>query len=339
MINNKLLHNLKVMNPGVPPVVGIEEAFLPQDGANLDSWFYIGRCKKDGRDLNFLLHFILIGADGMYGINTFFSCQNKVTGFFSEIDAFIPLDGHVGVEDGVLRIATHIGSVEGNMDAMHLKASNEGGSVDVVVQPRGFVVNNGGTGYYPILTLKDNFQFSMPYFTMSGTITIDGEEFEVVDESCWLDRQYDWYEIEFANGGVVCPGRWTWHGIMLENKTSLSVWDYTNANGITTSFATVMGADGVQSVYSIPSIVEKADEIWTSEATGNRYPTHWLVDIPQIEAKLEVTSIPQKQEIVAPIPTMCRYEGESIVTGTLNGEPVTGDCCVELMGDWSTFRL
>lgn len=35
-------------------------------------------------------------------------------------------------------------------------------------------IMNGGTGYYPIKVVKDNYHYSLPYSEMTGTITIEG---------------------------------------------------------------------------------------------------------------------------------------------------------------------
>jgi len=46
--------------------------------------------------------------------------------------------------------------------------------------------------------------------------------------------------------------------------------------------------------------------------------------------------VPYKaQEIVSSEAALTKYEGAAVVTGTYQGEPVTGQAYLELVGDWS----
>ncbi len=334
MLNDSLLENMKTINPGVPPAVPITEALYPKKNANLDSWFFIGRTKANGHDLSFLFHFMLVsGFENNVFLNTVYSITDKTTGWYTSDDCFIPVTNHVQTNGDTFTIQSDKYAMTASLEQMHLSAKTKDSSIDVAVFPKGYVLNNGGSGYFPILIMKDNYQYSMPFFTMKGVIEIKGEKMEI-EGDCWLDRQYDFFELPVEDGRPLTPGNWTWLGISLDNKTALSIWDYTDANGQLNAFASILDSTGKQVVIAIDSIVAKADEIWISEKTNQHYPTHWLVDIPEFEIHLEVTAVIKEQEIIANIPSMNKYEGESIVKGTVRGEEVNGSCCIELLGLW-----
>ena len=338
MLNDSLLKNVKAINSGVPSPISITDAFYPKSDANLDSWFFIGRGKVNGHDLSFLLHFMTVaGANNMVCLNTVFSVTDKTTGWYSSEDNFLPITDNVRREGDDLIISSDKCNLKANFEKMHLDAKNKDCSIDVEVLPLGYVMNNGGSGYFPILIMKENYHYSMPFFKMKGVIEIEGEIMNF-DGDCWLDRQYDYFQMEIKDGTLVVPGgtapKWAWLGIILDNKTALSIWDYTDPDGHLNSFATVINSEGKQTVLPIDSVVAKADEVWISDKTNQHYPTHWLVDIPELDMHLNISASPKKQEIVAQIPILNKYEGESFVTGTLKGEEITGSCCLELLGIW-----
>jgi predicted secreted hydrolase len=90
--------------------------------------------------------------------------------------------------------------------------------------------------------------------------------------------------------------------------------------------------DGRHEVVDVEPVAQGATSIWTSAATGR--PTHWVVSIPMIEARLRVEPLVREQEFVSPI-GIHKYEGASKVAGEIQGKPATGHAVVELVGDWN----
>ena len=56
--------------------------------------------------------------------------------------------------------------------------------------------------------------------------------------------------------------------------------------------------------------------------------------ILDFNVELTVKCEPKQQEIVSQMATLNKYEAESKVTGSYQGEVVQGTCCVELLGTW-----
>jgi predicted secreted hydrolase len=117
----------------------------------------------------------------------------------------------------------------------------------------------------------------------------------------------------------------------LDNGEALGLWDI-YLYGKQSSWVTLVQPDGSQLVANIKPLVESAGDYWTSP-TGQRYPTSWIVDITALNAKLIVKSIKKEQEV--PSDLLPKYEGLADISGTYQGEPVTGYTLVEMVGNWN----
>ncbi|GAU80105.1 lipocalin-like domain-containing protein [Fusibacter sp. 3D3] len=214
MIKDPLLKNLNSANPGgVAPVVNFKEAFYPWKGYHLDSWFFIGDSTAAGENLTFLIHFLVLKEGGPEFLNTVFSVTDKKTGWYTSKDVFLPLEDNVKVENEKLIITNDYCSMNADLNEMVLTAKNEECSLKVTVEPKGYVLYNGGSGYFPILIMKENHHYSLPYFTMKGELVRDGKTIPL-EGKCWFDRQIDnlYYKLD-ENGQPLSPGKWTWLGI------------------------------------------------------------------------------------------------------------------------------
>lgn len=67
------------------------------------------------------------------------------------------------------------------------------------------------------------------------------------------------------------------------------------------------------------SIMKYASDLFIGPDTQRYYPTHWGVDIPELDLYLEVPCFPKNQEIVAAIPSLHKFEGMNEVNGTIKG--------------------
>ncbi|WP_175438266.1 lipocalin family protein [Fusibacter sp. 3D3] len=267
-------------------------------------------------------------------LNTVFSVTDKKTGWYTSKDVFLPLEDNVKVENEKLIITNDYCSMNADLNEMVLTAKNEECSLKVTVEPKGYVLYNGGSGYFPILIMKENHHYSLPYFTMKGELVRDGKTIPL-EGKCWFDRQIDnlYYKLD-ENGQPLSPGKWTWLGISIEDGPAISIWDYTDDNGQNNCFASILNRDGKQVVEAIDSVIATATDVFVSDKTGQNYPTRFTVKIPVSNMTLEITPATEAQEIISANPQLNKYEGQSIVKGIIAGKEVTGTCCVELVGNW-----
>jgi predicted secreted hydrolase len=77
-----------------------------------------------------------------------------------------------------------------------------------------------------------------------------------------------------------------------------------------------------------PLLNPEEDLMWKQ-----KYPTHWVVELPEFDTHLQVTSSPKEQEIVSEF--INKYEAASKVSGTFMGATAEGFCYIELVGDYT----
>lgn len=318
----------------VQPAVNPADDFLPKK-VFVNSWFYIGRVDVDGHELVFLFH-LMSGTIKSAGLmNTVVSILDKTDDFYESRDIVVKTINPVKVKDGKLNIETDCATLKGHIrDSVALTAELKDAAMDVRVLSDGNVILNGGCGYFPLLRSPVNCQYSCPDMRMEGSITIKGHKYSFTNGSCWFDRQ--WNDRKFndlIHLNDYMP-KWMWMGIKLDNGESISMWEIISEDGINYCFATILHKDGTQTVSQMPSSAKMSGGLWHSDVTGQNYPTIWKVVIPDFKIELDVVCKPAHQEIVSQMTPLNKYEAESIVSGTVGGVPVTGVCCVELLGEW-----
>ena len=75
----------------------------------------------------------------------------------------------------------------------------------------------------------------------------------------------------------------------------------------------------------------RASELWESPVTHQKYPTEYVIRIPSLETRLEVTVVRADQEIVSQMP---RNMGGGYARGRYQHLPVTGHVHLENVGNF-----
>jgi predicted secreted hydrolase len=216
----------------------------------------------------------------------------------------------------------------GDLNRLDLTAKVDGISIDVRLDVESGVLFNAGTGVFPLLGMEIH-QYSVPRFATTGTIAIEDDIYQVEGVS-WFDRQWQHQDTSTADSI-----HWSWVDLNLDNGDAISLWSAPDlASGRERAWATVLHADGTQTVTAAEPLVAGARDLWTSPESGQTYPTRWTVRIPALDAEIEVVPAPREQEIVSQVPMLHKYEGASQMHGTYRGKQVTGFGYVELVGVW-----
>ncbi|OOM73668.1 hydroxyneurosporene synthase (CrtC) [Clostridium puniceum] len=321
-----LLENLGENGKGIVPFVKpVEDLYWKKDFNN-NSWFVIGHFEAEEHKLNFLVHLMILDMKDQQPIfNSMLSITNETTGWYSGEYKLFPLSD-IEISDKEFNMKALNASMSGSLDRMHIQATMPNGKVDVMLSPVGYPLYNGGTGYFPMFDMNI-YQYSLPTLDTIGTITIEDKTYEINGTS-WFDRQWQKQTINLA-------GHWSWMDINLDNGDKISLWDTVDhSNGNENAWATILHPDGSQSVVSVEPLSVGESNYWLSTKSGQRYPTHWIVKIPSLDACLEVTPVPREQELIAELEIFNKYEGASTVKGTYKGKETTGYCYVELVGSW-----
>ena len=118
-----------------------------------------------------------------------------------------------------------------------LTARLQNAAFDVEVLPVGDEIYNAGTGYFPLLTNKQNYQYSYPFMKMNGTITVQGKQYNIENDDLWYDRQWNSTEFRALMNIKEYGPKWLWHGIKPDNGMVLSIWELFPKDGSDYSFA------------------------------------------------------------------------------------------------------
>jgi len=175
-----------------------------------------------------------------------------------------------------------------------------------------------------------NYEYALPRMETSGIVFFEGEDHEVRGWT-WLDREW----------GRFGPSKWTWMDIQLSNGVQMSLWDQQDKNDNPKSYVKGKLAF-VNFLYPDNSLgVDRVNveehSWWDSPKSKETYATEWTVAVPGKRIDLHVRLMRNDQEIMDPQVGMPRIEGRCRVTGTFDGDKVTGDAMVEMFNLFPLF--
>ncbi|MBO4252360.1 hydrolase [Streptomyces griseorubiginosus] len=306
----------------VPVLVDPAAKLTYDPGQPNQSWYITAHVTAGGHRYGFLVHYLNSSIGKQAGAVSKVSVVNEDTGWYTRSE--IPLPSGKGLSDKQ-GVDIHTDNITWTGDAteMKLRAKVAEGTIDVTLRPRGSVLYNLGTGYFPMFgdAKYANYEYALPTVDTSGTLTLNGRTEKLRGQS-WLDRQ--WGPLPDLTSGTAS---WSWMNLNLSNGDEVSVWNQKYGDK-TNNFATIVKPDGTQTVAEATLTPDESTR-WTSPTSGRSYPTRWKVSIPGEHAKLNVTVYAKNQELLVPGPG---YEGSAAVTGTYDHRPVTGNTYIEIAG-------
>ena len=192
-----------------------------------------------------------------------------------------------------------------NNQGLTLSAHGEGFSYDLKLTEHGPIVLHGDNGY----SVKSDqgqasYYFSHPFLTASGTVTINGESFEVTGHA-WLDREWssqplasnqkgwDWFSLKFDGGE-----RLMLFGLRDETDQSYRSGSWISKEGTLTPLDST-------DIRLTPEAFENVD--------GRNIPISWQVTVLSKAVDLKVTALNPNSWMHTSIPY---WEGPVVVTGS-----------------------
>ena len=301
----------------VPTFVHVPADQAAHPSAAQDWWYAVGHLLSDGHEYGYEVQLVASGISQL-------SITDITAGkYYTQSVTYKA--GQFSVSAAELDVRMPDATLSGPVNDMHLTATLPQGRLDLQLNAEGPVLYNSGTGLFPFLN-GSSYYYSVPNVQTSGTLTLGSTTSKVTGTS-WFDRQWgswDWTQLD----------RWTWMGIHLDNGESLNLWDLFTKQG-EERWATVLHADGSESIVPISPLAKDATDFATSPTTGQRYAGKWTVEIPSLNTSLTVTATPTLQEIQAKQPFSPGVnEAASTVTGSYQGKPITGLAYVEQFGIW-----
>ena len=170
--------------------------------------------------------------------------------------------------------------------------------------------------------------YSLTRMPTRGSISVDGERFEVEGES-WMDHEFGTSFLEPEQRG------WDWFAIQLSDGRELMLYQLRRADGSRDprSSGTLVDRSGKTTHLANADFTLTKGSMQFKSTNGAVYPTEWTVAIPSQRLDLKVTTPLNDQELSLERSTGIAYwEGMIDVTGTANGNPVTGAGYLEMTG-------
>lgn len=322
---SKILSDLLIrLSDGKKPAYDPSKELMWDQKCNSSSWFVIGHFEAEGHKLNYLFHqMVWPGPDGQV-MNSVLSVTDETNGYHYGEDNFYPMD-QVTIADDRFLIKDPTGSMEGDLDHMTVKAANGGVKLDLTLDFADDIILNGGSGQFDLAVIKVH-QYSKPRVRPSGTLTIDGHAYKICGDA-WFDRQWQQTPGPVSDGDL----HWCWMDLNIDGSDRLSMWSISwPSKHISKSWATMQNPDGSQRVVKVEPFMENSKRFWKSPASGQNYPVHCVVNIPELNASLEVKPRPIEQEIASE--HISKYEAASEISGTYRGEKCSGFCYIEYVG-------
>lgn len=317
-------------------------------------WYYTGHLRsKSGRSFGFELTFFRRGVppEDIKTLPSKWSLQDIYLAHFAVTDITAQRFhfseklsreglGKAGADESQLHVWIDRWRAEAEPDSagVHtLIARDETHSLALTLRPAKPPVAHGAAGISQ--KGKDVGQASHYYsFTRletTGSLTIDGEQFEVTGTS-WMDHEFGSSELGADQVG------WDWFSIQLEDNTELMLYRMRLKDGSTdlASSGTAVSADGRPEHLEVTDFQIESTATWTSRESKATYPAKWRLKFPSRDLVLEVTPLLADQELRTSRSTAVSYwEGAVVVTGTKQGKPMKGQGYVELTGYAERLKL
>lgn len=307
-----------------------------------ESWYVAAHLNRDTDRIGLQYHLLILSAEGMPSmVSLNINLVNEAKETYKSLELAFPLDA--------LKISTDCFHVEGPDfrfcgDANSVQCSYLGTDckIDLNCQTTLPVLKYLGEGYGDFLG-AEQYGYSFAAMDAQGKIVMDNETYDV-NGIAWYDRQWGDLPDYFLNASMkgeaigsaenkISAGRTTFYNPQLSNGVVMSLGEvYRDLENVYTYNATIMEPDGT---IILPELTPpECSEYWTSPKTGHRYPTKLKFTLAPVDCELTIEVPYKPQQIVSERGGMTKYEGAAVVTGTYKGESITGNCYVELLGDW-----
>jgi len=173
---------------------------------------------------------------------------------------------------------------------------------------------------------SNSYYYSITRLASEGQLSITEDEikksYKVIGES-WLDREWSTSALTKEQVG------WDWFSIQLSDSTEIMYFKLRNKDG-SPNFAkgSIIYKDGSKKKLYMPDVFFEEREYWTNDK-GKKYPSKWILSIPQENIKLNIETRIKDQELKL---NLRYYEGSIKIKGFNGKYEVNGLGYVEMTG-------
>jgi predicted secreted hydrolase len=310
-----------------------------------DSWFIVSNLDSDGQRIGLQIQFqIQSQPNGADVMQLDVVVVNETAGVSRNFEYFYSRE-QVELSADRMHISTPELTFSGDRNGCAVSVRGKDARIDFTATTAAPPVLMNGEGQFFFIDVDEQYEFAFPAMRTTGTVVIDTVTYQVTGTS-WFDRQWGALPGVFAgpSDGAQAPGgdggappkvmNWIWTNPQLDNGVNVAAAQIRDmVNNKIYLLLTAVHPDGTHVV--VPRI-EPVDmsEYWTSPTTGHAYPTRCVFRAPQIDTELIVEVPYKQQEIVSSVDILTKFEGTATVSGTYQGQQVTGDAFLEFVGNW-----
>jgi predicted secreted hydrolase len=312
-----------------------------------ESWFIVANLDSGGQRLGLQLQFqIQTPPTGTEVVQLDVVVVNETAGISRNFEYLYPRE-QVELSADRMSISTPELTFSGDRHGCAVSLRGKDARIDITTTTAAPPVLMNGQGQFFFIDVSEQYEFAFPAMPTTGTVVLDEVTYPVTGTS-WLDRQWGALPGVFAAGAgddARAPAahdappakvmNWIWTNPQLDNGVNVAAAQIRDMiNDKIYIMLTAVHPDGTHVVVPRIEPVEMS-EYWTSPATGHRYPTRCVFRAPQIGTELIVEVPYKQQEIVSSVDILTKFEGTATVTGTYQGQQVTGHAFLEFVGNWS----
>ncbi|MCC6288948.1 MAG: T9SS type A sorting domain-containing protein [Chitinophagaceae bacterium] len=181
----------------------------------------------------------------------------------------------------------------------------------------------GGDGYFDQGAEQYTYYYSQTSNAVSGKLKLNGIT-EDVTGTCWIDRQY-------GNFNPLTGEKYEWFQLQLSNGMDINLWNiFTVQNTIPNNekYRILSAYVDESTQYTISDFtIERLAFNWMPDSVMC-YSSKWRLTSSKNNLDLTITSKNNSSEITLPFRF---FEGPTTISGTVNGQAVTGTGFAELL--------
>jgi predicted secreted hydrolase len=311
------------------------EDFGPHPEFQTEWWYYTGNLStKDGRDFGYQLTFFRRALrpdktkrESNWASNQIYFAHFALTDinsgkFYSSERWSRGAAGLAGAQSSPFRVWINNWSIEGDHQTVKLRADDEEVSIELSLKSLKPIVLQGDKGLSQKSSDAGNasYYFSQTRIDSSGTISIEGQNFEVSGLS-WLDREWSTSALGENQDG------WDWFSIQLDDGREIMLYQLRLKDGGIDPFSSgsLVSKNGKLIPLKATDFNIEVLDTWKSSETGIVYPSKWGINIPSHNIELTVIPLLKNQELLQ---TFTYWEGAVKVSG----KDISGKGYVELTG-------
>jgi predicted secreted hydrolase len=314
----------------------------PHDAFRTEWWYFTGNLDgADGRQFGYELTFFRFAlsdkirvSPSAWRTNQLYMAHLTLTDaqakrFYTDERFSRAANGLAGAESDSYHVWLYDWSAKAENPTdfpLRLRAKSGQFAVDLLLESHKGPVLQGEDGLSRKSAESGNASYYYSYTRLAtrGSLRIADKEYPVTGDS-WMDREWSTSALSRDQSG------WDWFALQFSDNSELMFYRLRRKDGRQDEFSagSLVRADGAKAMLKRQDVIIEETGQWLSPHTKIRYPSGWRLRVPGQRLAVEIVPLIDDQELNVSV----RYwEGAVKISGTKQGQPISGRGYVELAG-------